>query len=146
MSIFRGLEELQLQGNQLEYLPDSLNKLESLKFLNLNSNPLKKNDTNALHIIDQLRETDITVYFFEEKFYESSKFTELTKDVILLILSNEWENYYTLIRKLGIKTMKDARDLQSKLKELHRNGLMLKEIKNGRTHWKKNKKPSSDII
>ncbi|MFW9952695.1 MAG: hypothetical protein ACFFKA_21445, partial [Candidatus Thorarchaeota archaeon] len=59
----------------------------------------------------------------------------ITKEKILDTLSHEAEPITSLIFKMKIKDMMDARFLQLKLKELERKGLVLVEIKKGKKHW-----------
>lgn len=60
----------------------------------------------------------------------------ITTDKITEALSDEWQPITSLIFKMKIKDMMDARFLQIKLKELERKGLVLAETKMGKKHWK----------
>ena len=60
----------------------------------------------------------------------------ITTDKITEALSDEWQPITSLIFKMKIKDMMDARFLQIKLKELERRGLVLAESKMGKKHWK----------
>ncbi|MFW9948553.1 MAG: hypothetical protein ACFFKA_00330, partial [Candidatus Thorarchaeota archaeon] len=60
----------------------------------------------------------------------------ITTDKITEALSNEWQPITSLILKMKIKDMMDARFLQIKLKELERKGLILSESKMGKKQWK----------
>ncbi len=60
----------------------------------------------------------------------------ISTDKILKFLSNEWQPITSLIFKMKIKDMMDARFLQLKLKELERKGIIIVEIKKGKKHWK----------
>ncbi|NVM17828.1 MAG: hypothetical protein HWN80_08930 [Candidatus Lokiarchaeota archaeon] len=60
----------------------------------------------------------------------------ITSDKITEALSDEWQPITSLIFKMKIKDMMDARFLQIKLKELERKGLVLAESKMGKKHWK----------
>jgi DNA topoisomerase VI B subunit len=60
----------------------------------------------------------------------------ITTDKITEALSDEWQPITSLIFKMKIKDMMDARFLQIKLKELERKGLVLGETKMGKKHWK----------
>ena len=60
----------------------------------------------------------------------------ITTDKITEVLSEEWQPITSLIFKMKIKDMMDARFLQIKLKELERKGLVLAESKMGKKHWK----------
>jgi DNA topoisomerase VI B subunit len=60
----------------------------------------------------------------------------ITTDKILKFLSNEWQPITSLIFKMKIKDMMDARFLQLKLKELERKGIIIVEIRKGKKHWK----------
>ncbi|MFW9950698.1 MAG: hypothetical protein ACFFKA_11320, partial [Candidatus Thorarchaeota archaeon] len=68
----------------------------------------------------------------------SSKHEEsplITTEKILDSLSHEGEPITSLIFKMKIKDMMDARFLQLKLKELERKGLIFVETKKGKKHW-----------
>ncbi|GAH16836.1 unnamed protein product, partial [marine sediment metagenome] len=60
----------------------------------------------------------------------------ITTDKITEALSDEWQPITSLIFKMKIKDMMDARFLQIKLKELERKDLVLAESKMGKKHWK----------
>ena len=60
----------------------------------------------------------------------------ITTDKITEALSDEWQPITSLIFKMKIKDMMDARFLQIKLKELERKGLVLADTKMGKKHWK----------
>ena len=60
----------------------------------------------------------------------------ITTDKILNFLSDEWQPITSLIFKMKIKDMMDARFLQLKLKELERKGIVIVEIRKGKKHWK----------
>jgi len=60
----------------------------------------------------------------------------ITTDKITAALSEEWQPITSLIFKMKIKDMMDARFLQIKLKELERKGLVLVDTKMGKKHWK----------
>ncbi|MFX1447240.1 MAG: hypothetical protein ACFFCG_03805, partial [Promethearchaeota archaeon] len=60
----------------------------------------------------------------------------ITTDKITEALSDEWQPITSLILKMKIKDMMDARFLQIKLKELERKGLVLSESKMGKKQWK----------
>ncbi len=60
----------------------------------------------------------------------------ITTDKITAALSEEWQPITSLIFKMKIKDMMDARFLQIKLKELERKGLVLVNTKMGKKHWK----------
>ena len=60
----------------------------------------------------------------------------ITTDKITEALSDEWQPITSLIFKMKIKDMMDARFLQIKLKELERKSLVLAESKMGKKHWK----------
>jgi len=60
----------------------------------------------------------------------------ITSDKITEALSEEWQPITSLILKMKIKDMMDARFLQIKLKELERKGLVLVESKMGKKQWK----------
>ena len=60
----------------------------------------------------------------------------ITSDKITEALSEEWQPITSLIFKMKIKDMMDARFLQIKLKELERKGLVLVETKMGKKQWK----------
>ncbi|MHA2287196.1 MAG: hypothetical protein ACXABG_00290, partial [Promethearchaeota archaeon] len=60
----------------------------------------------------------------------------ITTEKITEALSDEWQPITSLIFKMKIKDMMDARFLQIKLKELERKGLVLAESKTGKKHWK----------
>ena len=60
----------------------------------------------------------------------------ITTDKIAEALSEEWQPITSLIFKMKIKDMMDARFLQIKLKELERKGLVLVDTKMGKKHWK----------
>ncbi|MFX0010471.1 MAG: hypothetical protein ACFE9R_09165 [Candidatus Hermodarchaeota archaeon] len=60
----------------------------------------------------------------------------ITTDKITEALSDDWQPITSLIFKMKIKDMMDARFLQIKLKELERKGLVLAETKMGKKHWK----------
>ncbi|MFX0008775.1 MAG: hypothetical protein ACFE9R_00555 [Candidatus Hermodarchaeota archaeon] len=59
----------------------------------------------------------------------------ITTEKIMDALSREGDPITSLIFKMKIKDMMDARFLQLKLKELERKGLVLVEIKKGKKHW-----------
>jgi DNA topoisomerase VI B subunit len=60
----------------------------------------------------------------------------ITTDKIMKFLSDEWQPITSLIFKMKIKDMMDARFLQLKLKELERKGIITVEIRKGKKHWK----------
>ncbi|MBY9020416.1 MAG: hypothetical protein KGD67_05115 [Candidatus Lokiarchaeota archaeon] len=60
----------------------------------------------------------------------------ITTEKISEALSEDWQPITTLIFKMKIKDMMDARFLQIKLKELERKGLVMVETKMGKKHWK----------
>jgi len=60
----------------------------------------------------------------------------MTTEALMDALSNDWQPITTLIFKMQIKEMMDARFLQIKLKELERKGLILVETKMGKKHYK----------
>ncbi len=62
----------------------------------------------------------------------------ITTERILNVISNEWQPITSLIFKMKIKDMMDARFLQLKLKELERKGTIIVEIRKGKKHWKLN--------
>jgi len=64
----------------------------------------------------------------------------ITTEKILNFLSDEWQPITSLILKMKIKDMMDARFLQLKLKELERKGIINVEIRKGKKHWKLKKK------
>ncbi|NHJ23595.1 MAG: hypothetical protein EAX89_03405 [Candidatus Lokiarchaeota archaeon] len=59
----------------------------------------------------------------------------ITTEKILDVLTNEGEPITSLIFKMKIKDMMDARFLQLKLKDLERKGLIFVETKKGKKHW-----------
>jgi DNA topoisomerase VI B subunit len=59
----------------------------------------------------------------------------ITTEKILDVLTSEGEPITSLIFKMKIKDMMDARFLQLKLKELERKGLIVVETKKGKKHW-----------
>ncbi|MFW9950790.1 MAG: hypothetical protein ACFFKA_11785, partial [Candidatus Thorarchaeota archaeon] len=59
----------------------------------------------------------------------------ITTEKILESLTHEGEPITSLIFKMKIKDMMDARFLQLKLKELERKGLVLVDTKKGKKHW-----------
>ncbi len=62
---------------------------------------------------------------------------KITTDRILEVLNKEeWQNIKSLIFKLEIRDMLDARYLQVKLKELERKKIVLEDTQMGKKHWK----------
>ncbi len=61
---------------------------------------------------------------------------KLTTELILEALSDEWQPLISLVLKLELKDVYDARFLQIKLKEFERKNLILSVVKQGRKHWK----------
>lgn len=61
---------------------------------------------------------------------------KLNTELILEALSDEWQPITSLIFKLKLKEMYDARFLHTKLKEFERKNLILSVVKQGRKHWK----------
>jgi len=64
------------------------------------------------------------------------KSPEITTKTILEALSDEWQPITSLIFKIEIKEMMDARFLQIKLKELERKGLVLVDVIKSKKNWK----------
>ncbi|MFX1238975.1 MAG: hypothetical protein ACFE8P_14805 [Promethearchaeota archaeon] len=61
----------------------------------------------------------------------------ITTDRILDVLDKkDWQNIKTLILKMEIRDMLDARYLQVKLKELERKKIVLVDVQMGKKHWK----------
>ena len=60
----------------------------------------------------------------------------LTTKSILETLSDEWQPLISLVLKLKLRNMYDARFLHIKLKEFERKNLILSIVKKGRKHWK----------
>ncbi|MBY9008201.1 MAG: hypothetical protein KGD63_15785 [Candidatus Lokiarchaeota archaeon] len=62
----------------------------------------------------------------------------MTTEAVMDALSNDWQPITSLIFKMQIKEMLDARFLQIRLKELERKELILVETKMGKKHYKIN--------
>ena len=133
----KNLEELKLEGNEIENLPESLKKNRALNLLNLDLNPIDKTKgSRNLKIIEQIQEQGIFVYLPDNEVYDIPEYLVLDRELIISALSNEWQPISSLVRKLGVKTMMDARFLRLKIKEFERKGEIEAEIMFGKKYWK----------
>jgi len=95
--------------------------------------------SEEVSIIEQKKPLKTSVKKQEKKVEKKTTQTQLpiiTTEKILKSLSDEWQPITSLIFKMKIKDMMDARFLQLKLKELERKGIIIVEIKKGKKHWK----------
>ncbi|MFX1382977.1 MAG: hypothetical protein ACFFBP_11090 [Promethearchaeota archaeon] len=65
-----------------------------------------------------------------------TKLPNMSTENILNSLSHEWQNIKSLIFKMKIKDMYDARYLQLKLKEMVKAKQIIMDVKMGKKHWK----------
>jgi len=89
--------------------------------------------------LEQTQSIQTAVKKEEKKTEKKTKQTQLpiiTTEKILKFLSDEWQPITSLIFKMKIKDMMDARFLQLKLKELERKEIISVEIRKGKKHWK----------
>lgn len=134
-TIKKELDEIEIKSQEI--------KIEGKKLLKWTLEELKEYcDIFEIQMTSKIKKEEIikNILEYQDKITarapEGRILPSITTNDVRSVISKEWQDIRSVITRLKIKDMMDARFLQIKLNQLVKKGILLEEIKNEKKYWK----------